>query len=278
MFKRNIIRYIVMAATVLLFAMGMESCGSSKGHTAKAVYRTSRSASGKSAGDVFKRRVNLSAAPTPSGRALLKEADSWIGTPYIYGGNDRKGVDCSGFVLQVYLNALNIKLPRTSLKQHEYCSPLGRNELEPGDLVFFTVRGGGSVGHVGIYIGAGEMVHASTSKGVIVSSLSDNYYQTNYYSSGRVARYGALLAAERSSQGGKGGGRTKSGAVAEESLAASAPAQSRRDIKVTRVTPPPATRAALASGGGGTSPAAAASSLPAVEPEPDMVVMTDFFD
>lgn len=124
---------------------------------------------------------------------LLKEADRWIGVPYLYGGNDKEGVDCSGFVLQVYKTALGIMLPRNSAKQQEFATITSRDRLREGDLVFFTVRGGKNVGHVGIYIGDGRMIHASSSKGVIISPLSQKYYVDNFHSCGHIEQYYALL-------------------------------------------------------------------------------------
>ena len=119
---------------------------------------------------------------------LLSEAHSWKGTPYLWGGNDRDGVDCSGFVTQVYLNALGIKLPRTSLTQSQHCTPLEQQELCPGDLIFFSTDSSrqGEVSHVGLYIGERNMIHASSSRGVIVSSLDNTYYKRTFHSAGRV--------------------------------------------------------------------------------------------
>lgn len=139
----------------------------------------------------------------PVTAGLLREADTWIGTPYAWGGNDRSGVDCSGLVVQVYLKSLEISLPRTSEKQMEYCRPIAKEELIPGDLVFFTVRGGDRVGHVGIYIGDGNMLHASSSKGVVITPISTPYFTANYYGSGRVERYVALLDKESKAKSAK---------------------------------------------------------------------------
>lgn len=187
------------AALACALCVGVSSCGSTKGMTAGR-------AEVKSAPQRNKEKDRRKSAPTPKvhidvakvsehavTRTLLAEADSWIGTPYAWGGNDRKGVDCSGFVTQVYLRSLQISLPRTSETQMKYCKPIDRKDLVPGDLVFFTVRGGNRVGHVGIYIGDGNMVHSSSSKGVVVTPLDNPYFVANYYSSGRVERYFAML-------------------------------------------------------------------------------------
>jgi hypothetical protein len=106
--------------------------------------------------------------------------DSYIGTPYRYGGTSRRGVDCSGFVYLVFRELNGAKLPRTTRKQHRLGRAVGTQSGRPGDLVFF--RGGpfGWVNHVGIYLGKGRFAHASSKKGVIYSSLDQEYYEKHF--------------------------------------------------------------------------------------------------
>lgn len=119
--------------------------------------------------------------------AIVKEARRWIGTKYKYGGDSRKGTDCSGMVWAIYQKVADIKLPRNSVKMFEYCTPLSRPQLSPGDLVFFNTAGNGTrVGHVGIYIGDNSFIHASTSKGVRISTFDEPYYAKTYNRGGRV--------------------------------------------------------------------------------------------
>ena len=118
---------------------------------------------------------------------IVEEARKWLGTPYKYGGEDRNGVDCSGMVMKVYRKAVNVKLPRSSREQQQFCNKIKKSDIASGDLVFFSSkRGGGNVSHVGIYIGGDEFIHSSSSRGVIVSSLNEQYYLSHYHSSGRV--------------------------------------------------------------------------------------------
>lgn len=119
-------------------------------------------------------------------RALVDEAYSWIGTPYAYGSHSRRGTDCSGFVMEVYRRALGFTLPRSTSEQSEACRDIDRDELQVGDLVFFRDRKHGKISHVGIYVGEGKIVHASSSQGVIESSLSEKYYNDHYRHSGRI--------------------------------------------------------------------------------------------
>lgn len=143
-------------------------------------------------------------------KKLLNEANGWLGTPYKYGGNTKSGVDCSGMVCMVFNNALSIKLPRTSAQQGEWCTKINKSDLKPGDLLFFsTTSGSKKISHVGMYIGDGNMIHASTSKGVIVSSLSEAYYVRTYHSCGRVAQYYAMISDKKGNSSSKPKAETK---------------------------------------------------------------------
>lgn len=118
---------------------------------------------------------------------LIAEAREWIGTPYVYGGHSRKGTDCSGLIMELFLSVYNIKLPRSSAMQYEYADPVEYKELTPGDLVFFTTsKNANRVNHVGLYIGNDRMIHASSSRGVMESALSEKYWQRTLHSQGRI--------------------------------------------------------------------------------------------
>lgn len=184
----------VLVAAMLALSVVITGCGSAR-HTRGTTAQLSPSGIGKG-GRTEQSSVTVPAHALPSMTALLTEANSWIGTPYKYGGNTREGVDCSGFVLQVYLRALDISLPRTSAQQQEFCRKIRRDEMKPGDLMFFSVREGGNVGHVGIYIGDDKMIHASSKVGVVVAPITTDYFVRNYLSSGRIEAYGKRLATE----------------------------------------------------------------------------------
>ncbi|MEJ5244599.1 MAG: C40 family peptidase [Bacteroidota bacterium] len=115
---------------------------------------------------------------------VVKIAQSWTGTPYVWGGNTRDGVDCSGFVKNVY-ESIGIILPRTAQQQFEFANKISNRELRPGDLLFY--RKGNKISHVAIYIGKGEIIHSSSSaKGVIKQPFNDNYLLSIYAGAGRV--------------------------------------------------------------------------------------------
>jgi lipoprotein Spr len=111
---------------------------------------------------------------------LKKIADSYIGTRYKSGGESRAGVDCSGFVCLVFKELNRARLPRSSGKQWKLGNTVSPAQARVGDLIFF--RGGmfGTINHVGIYMGDNTFIHASTSSGVIYSSLDDQYYKTHF--------------------------------------------------------------------------------------------------
>jgi hypothetical protein len=118
--------------------------------------------------------------------ALVKTAKDFIDVPYLWGGSSPDdGFDCSGLTMTVYqLNGLN--LPRNSAWQFEAGDPVSKNNLQKGDLVFFSLRGESNVSHVGIFIGDGKFIHASSRGGKIrIDSLSANYF-TNQYIGGRT--------------------------------------------------------------------------------------------
>lgn len=120
-------------------------------------------------------------------RDVIDAAMAWMGTPYSYGGNTRGGTDCSGLTCMAFERGAGIKLPRSSREQADYSRRIRRGDLQPGDLVFFTNRRGGTrINHVAIYIGDNRIVHATTSLGVTVSSLDEPYWDSHYHSCGRV--------------------------------------------------------------------------------------------
>ena len=122
------------------------------------------------------------------GEKIAKESLTWIGTPYGYGCN-RKGVatDCSGLVIVLYEEIAEIKLPRNSAQQADFCKDLKEKDIKPGDLVFFaTGKDKRKISHVGVMIDKIKFVHASASKGVILSEMTTPYYQRTFIKYGRV--------------------------------------------------------------------------------------------
>lgn len=117
-------------------------------------------------------------------RRIITGAMQFMGVPYVFGGTTPYGFDCSGYVQYVFAMA-GISLPRTADVQYEVGTPISTAELIPGDLVFFQTYTYGA-SHVGIYVGDGNFIHASSSYGVTISSLSSAYYSSHYIGSRRI--------------------------------------------------------------------------------------------
>jgi len=121
-------------------------------------------------------------------KALYKELKRWLGTPYVYAAHTcGEGTDCSGMVMEVFLKVYGIKVHRNSAKMLEQnCKPIDVDDLREGDLVFFITSSDGHVSHVGIYLKDYKFVHASSSRGVAVDDLRQNYYATHFHTAARV--------------------------------------------------------------------------------------------
>jgi hypothetical protein len=121
--------------------------------------------------------------------ALYKEAASWLKTPHVEGGLTRNGIDCSGLTYLVYKNVYGKTLERSSANMmKKNCRKIRKRKLKEGDLVFFNTSGKrrSEINHVGIYLKDNKFVHASTSKGVMINTLAENYYQKTWVCGGRV--------------------------------------------------------------------------------------------
>jgi len=119
---------------------------------------------------------------------LLAETSLWLGVPYRYGGNTKRGTDCSGFTGQVFKRVYNKKLQRSAEGQAKKdVKNVRKGSLKTGDLVFFKSSSKSKkINHVGIFLRDGYFIHASTSRGVIVSHLDEDYYKKNWKQGGRV--------------------------------------------------------------------------------------------
>ncbi|HIP82922.1 MAG TPA: cell wall hydrolase [Desulfocapsa sulfexigens] len=115
---------------------------------------------------------------------ILKHYDEWRNTPYRMGGLGKSGIDCSGFTYITFRSKLGCTLPRTTKLQSKTGTKVTRKNLRIGDLVFFKTSL--FYRHVGIYLGDSKFLHASTRKGVIISSLKENYWRKCYWTARRV--------------------------------------------------------------------------------------------
>jgi murein DD-endopeptidase / murein LD-carboxypeptidase len=116
---------------------------------------------------------------------LYEMVSEWLGTPYRYSGESKDGIDCSGFVCNLYQHAYNKVLEGSAKDIFDEIKPIRTSELREGDLVFFKIKKN-RVSHVGIYLGDNKFAHASTQRGVVISDLEDPYYQKYFYKAGRI--------------------------------------------------------------------------------------------
>ena len=115
---------------------------------------------------------------------IMDQYADWKGVRYRLGGSTKKGIDCSGFVQRTFREQFGLELPRSTYEQQEMGKSVSRSNLRTGDLVLF--RAGSTGRHVGIYIGNNQFVHASTSSGVIISSMNEPYWKKRYNEARRV--------------------------------------------------------------------------------------------
>lgn len=117
---------------------------------------------------------------------LYRFIDHWYGVRYKYGGTTRKGIDCSAFSQRLYGNVYCLNIKRTSKQQFKKCERLDDfSDAEEGDLVFFRINRI-RISHVGVYLANGYFVHATRSKGIMISSINDKYWHRRYAGCGRV--------------------------------------------------------------------------------------------
>ncbi|WP_266203348.1 C40 family peptidase [Pontibacter kalidii] len=122
----------------------------------------------------------------PDYRELVEAASKWIGTPYRYGSSSKRGTDCSGFVTSLYQEVYGINLSRSSRSMFQDVARVQKDSVRTGDIVFFRRSAKSPISHVGIYLKNNKFIHSSTSKGVMVSSLSEPYFRKRYFAAGRV--------------------------------------------------------------------------------------------
>lgn len=116
-------------------------------------------------------------------RTLLEQYEEWRGTRYKAGGMSKSGVDCSGYVHLTFKERLGLEVPRNSMALSQIGKPINRPELRTGDLVFFHT---GRTRHVGIYLDNNQFMHASSRKGVMISSLDKGYWANRWWTARRV--------------------------------------------------------------------------------------------
>lgn len=181
-------RHLLAAVT----ALTVISCGSSKkvSHKMEPVKRTAPTKTVAKTPDLRDLESRFLGSTSKAINEILKDAEKYLGAPYKYGGATSTGFDCSGFTLKVF-EENDLKLPRRSSDQAQAGEKVDIREVKPGDLLFFATAGGSKVSHVGIvhdigHDGEVKFIHASTSKGVVISSLNEKYWNKAYLHAQRV--------------------------------------------------------------------------------------------
>lgn len=154
--------------------------------SSKKVETTSRSSTSVQTTTEQATETTTTTASNPNGEAIVAYAKTFLGYPYVYGNNGPNSFDCSGFVQYVYKH-FGYSLSRSSKTQANDGVAVSKSNLQPGDIIIFKNSAQTEIGHVGIYIGDNQFIHASNSKtGVIISSLSTSAYQQRYVTARRI--------------------------------------------------------------------------------------------
>lgn len=157
------------------------ACGGSRAAKKKDEVPAAPSSANKKFAKEYSEKLGI-AIPETANTLLITTIADWMGVPYKYGGSDKKGVDCSGFINSVFPVVYGISVPRSSAQLAAKATPVNNQQLKEGDLVFFKINTK-EIGHAGIYLYDNYFVHASTSRGVMISRLNDTYW-TKYYAGG----------------------------------------------------------------------------------------------
>ena len=184
--KRNLPGFLVLLTVVSIVAT-LPSCRSSK-KVHRSFYDAQIETLNKGRRHGNDKNDNGGKEVSGLRKKIVQEAYGWLGTPYGYGKAD-KGVacDCSGMVMSVYEKVTGIKLPRNSARQSEFCRNLKKRDVLAGDLCFFaTGKDPEKISHVGIMVDESNFIHASTSKGVVISDINQPYYIRTFKGYGRV--------------------------------------------------------------------------------------------
>ena len=183
--KRKLL-HILMLFMMATLAVSLPSCRSAK-KSDSSFYETQKGGHRKGRHKADRKGKDDSNLPK-SNNKIVKEAYSWLGTPYGYGKAEKgKACDCSGMVMSVYEKVTGVKLPRNSAQQQSFCRSIKKKDVRVGDLCFFaTGKDPDRTSHVGIMVDDTNFIHSSTSKGVVVSDITQPYWVKTFKGFGRV--------------------------------------------------------------------------------------------
>ena len=166
---------------VFILALCINSCGVSK-KKSKSPGSSKPTVSKPEASSNLLEKYSQKLGATVTNEALYKTIDGWIGVPYRYGGRSKSGIDCSNFTCEILREVFrypsNFYFPSSKLA--EQGNKISLSEAREGDLVFFAINQSSKISHVGIYLTNQRFIHASTSQGVMISSLQEEYYKKRF--------------------------------------------------------------------------------------------------
>jgi len=177
------LRYILRAIPAVALATFLSACSGHHGQNAQTETHAVNNHNGfllQASQDEFEQMVQNVDIKS----RILEQYADWKGVRYRLGGTTKRGIDCSAFVQVTFREQFGLDLPRSTWEQKDTGRQVSRSKLRPGDLVLF--RAGSTGRHVGIYLGNDNFVHASTSSGVMISSLNDAYWKNRYREARRV--------------------------------------------------------------------------------------------
>jgi lipoprotein Spr len=134
--------------------------------------------------DYFNNALEIGLDYNPISLKLYLFIFDWIGKPYKFGGESKKGIDCSALTRELYNKVFETNIPRSSKQQYTYVKAVNKSELQPGDLIFFKIRSK-NISHVGVYLSDNKFIQASN-RGVNIASLHEHYWNKYYYRAGRL--------------------------------------------------------------------------------------------
>ncbi len=181
--SQPVLRYFLRAIPAVALATLLSACSSNGGHNNQTDTHAVNNQKGfllQASQDEFEQMVQNVDIKS----RLMEQYADWKGVRYRLGGTSKRGIDCSAFVQTTFRDQFGLDLPRSTSEQKDSGRGIQRNKLRPGDLVLF--RAGSTGRHVGIYLGNNNFVHASTSSGVMISSLDDSYWKKRYREARRV--------------------------------------------------------------------------------------------
>ncbi|PSH21847.1 bifunctional murein DD-endopeptidase/murein LD-carboxypeptidase [Yersinia pseudotuberculosis] len=184
--SQPILRYILRALPAVAAAVMLSACSSPQASNVNNTQTEMRAVNDKdglllqASQDEFEAMVRNVDVKSK----ILEQYAGWKGVRYRLGGSSKRGIDCSAFVQTTFREQFGMDLPRSTSQQQDIGKKVQRTKLRPGDLVLF--RAGSTGRHVGIYLGNDKFVHASTSAGVTISNLNDDYWNKRYRDGRRV--------------------------------------------------------------------------------------------